>query len=83
MIACVAGSIFMIMAWLADALLERRSFGILGNMLILIIGAFAGVFLLAQIGAAPTQRHFMHAVLVCSVTAVLLLVISAALRRTY
>lgn len=81
LIGCIGGAIFLILAWFADVLLERISFGVILNTLILIAGAVLGLFLLVQIDMAPTQKHYMHAVFACGVSAVLLLVALASMRR--
>jgi uncharacterized membrane protein YeaQ/YmgE (transglycosylase-associated protein family) len=37
--------------WLAGMFTQRKGFGVLGNMIVGVIGAFVGVFLLRFVGA--------------------------------
>lgn len=80
-ICSLFGGIFLIMAWLADVLMERISFGVIWNTIILVAGAVAGLFLLVQTGFAPTQKAYMHAVFACLSTAMAFLVLVASFRR--
>jgi uncharacterized membrane protein YeaQ/YmgE (transglycosylase-associated protein family) len=81
MIAMLGGAIAMIMAFLADVLLKGRSYGLIGNGVIMVIGAVAGLFLLSVIDYAPTRRVYMHAVFGCLMSAIAMLVAAAALKR--
>jgi uncharacterized membrane protein YeaQ/YmgE (transglycosylase-associated protein family) len=81
MIAMLGGAVAMVMAFVADIMLKSRSYGMIGNGLIMVIGAIAGLFLLSVVDFAPTRRIYMHAVFACLVSAVLLLLAAAAVRR--
>lgn len=83
LIACIAGSIFLVAAWFTDVLLEKLSFGVIGNTIILFIGAIIGLFILVHAGYPPTQRQFMHAIFACAFSAMVFLTLVAAMRRSY
>ncbi len=81
MILSIGGAIFLIMAWFADALLERISFGVILNTIILAVGSAIGLFALVQLDMAPTQKNYMHAILACFASSAMLLVILSLFRR--
>ena len=80
-IVVLGGGIFMIMAFLADMLMQRLSFGIVGNALLMLIGAVLGLAALVHLGMPPTRRDWMVALLVCGVSSVSVLITLAALKR--
>ncbi|MCL5980390.1 MAG: GlsB/YeaQ/YmgE family stress response membrane protein [Gammaproteobacteria bacterium] len=62
--------------WLAGVIVKGRGFGILGDIVIGIIGAFLGGFLLIAFGLAGlVGAGVISAILVATVGAVILLVI--------
>ena len=80
-IALMGGSVFMIMAWLADVLMQQLSFGVIGNMILLICGAILGLAIMVWIGMPPTRRDFLPALFACGISAILMLVVFAAVKR--
>ena len=80
-IALIGGSVFMIMAWLADVLMEKLSFGVIGNMILLICGAILGLAIMVWIGMPPTRRDFLPALIASGIGATLVLVVFAAMKR--
>jgi uncharacterized membrane protein YeaQ/YmgE (transglycosylase-associated protein family) len=81
-ISAMSGAVFMIMAWLADLLMEQRSFGVVLNTILLAIGAVLGLAGLAWLEIPPTRKDFLPALFACGVSAVVFLVALAAMKRT-
>jgi uncharacterized membrane protein YeaQ/YmgE (transglycosylase-associated protein family) len=80
-ILAMAGAIFLILAWLTDILMERLSFGIIVNTLVMMAGAFLGLAVMVWLGFPPTRRDFLPAVFVCGTSGVLMLMLLAAFKR--
>ncbi len=81
MIAFTGGGTLMIFAYLMDVLMERFSFGIIMNGVLMLAGVVAGLVILHLYGWPPRRQEFMHALFFCSITAVTLLVAAASLKR--
>ena len=69
-----------IAGWLAGKIVRGFGFGLLWNIVIGIIGAFVGVWLLTKIGFRPASG-FVGSVVNATIGAVVLLVIIGLLRR--
>lgn len=68
--------------WLAGVIVKGRGFGILGDIVIGIIGAFLGGFLLIAFGLAGLAgAGVISAILVATVGAVILLVIVKIIKK--
>ena len=68
--------------WLAGVIVKGRGFGILGDIVIGIIGAFLGGFLLIAFGLAGlVGAGVISAILVATVGAVILLVIVKIIKK--
>ena len=80
-ISGMAFGVFLIMAWLADLLLAKLSFGILANTGLLMAGAMLGFALMVWAGYPPTRRFYLIPIFVCGTTAFSLLIVFASLRR--
>jgi uncharacterized membrane protein YeaQ/YmgE (transglycosylase-associated protein family) len=81
MIVMLGGGVTLLVAFVADMILKGRSYGIIGNSIILIAGAILGLFLLTVVDFAPNRRFYMHAVFGCLLSAVVILLGAVALRR--
>lgn len=73
--------LFMIVAWLTDELMERLSFGIIINTILLLSGAVLGLLALSWFGMSPTRQNYLFALFFCFVTAIVALLIPAAFKR--
>ncbi len=80
-IAALAFGVFLIVSWMTDMLMERLSFGIILNMILLMIGAVLGLIALGYFGMSPTRKDYLFAVFACLVSAVVVLLIPASLKR--
>jgi uncharacterized membrane protein YeaQ/YmgE (transglycosylase-associated protein family) len=80
-IAAMAGSVFLIMAWLTDILMERLSFGVIMNTLLMAFGAALGLMALVWLDMAPTRRDYLPAIFACGLSAILTLMLLAAFKR--
>ena len=69
-----------IAGWLAGKLVRGFGFGLLWNVVIGIIGAFIGVWLLTKLGLQPASG-FLGSIVNATIGAVVLLVIIGLLRR--
>jgi uncharacterized membrane protein YeaQ/YmgE (transglycosylase-associated protein family) len=69
-----------IAGWLAGKLVRGFGFGLLWNVIIGIIGAFIGVWLLTRLGLQPASG-FLGSIVNATIGAVVLLVIIGLLRR--
>ena len=68
--------------WLAGVIVKGRGFGVLGDIVIGIIGAFLGGFLLIAFGLAGlVGAGVISAILVATVGAVILLVIVKIIKK--
>lgn len=79
----MSSGIFLIMAWLADLLMQRLSFGVILNTVLLMIGAALGFAILVWLGMPPTRRDYLTAVFVCGTTGFVLLMALASMKRSY
>lgn len=79
----MASGIFMIMAWLADLLMERLSFGVILNTILLMVGAVLGFAILVWLGMPPTRRDYLTAVFVCGMSGFVFLMALASLKRAF
>jgi len=52
---CILLVVGGIAGWIAGLLLSRRSFGLVGNLVVGIIGSFLGRFVLGLLGFQPTS----------------------------
>jgi uncharacterized membrane protein YeaQ/YmgE (transglycosylase-associated protein family) len=69
-----------IAGWLAGQIVRGFGFGLLWNMLIGIVGALVGVWLLQQLGFMPFSG-FIGSIVNATIGAVILLVIVGFIRR--
>jgi len=69
-----------IAGWLAGKLVRGFGFGLLWNIVIGIIGAFIGVWLLSQLGGTPFTG-FIGSIINATIGALVLLFIVGAVRR--
>ena len=79
----MSSGIFMIMAYFADVLMEKLSFGIILNTVLLMVGAMLGFAILVWLGMPPTRRDYLTAVFVCGLTGFILLMALASVRRAF
>lgn len=77
----MSSGIFMIMAWLADLLMARLSFGVMLNTILLMIGAVIGFAVLVFLGMPPTRRDYLTAVFVCGTSGFVFLMLLASMKR--
>lgn len=77
----MSSGIFMIMAWLADVLMDHLSFGVILNTILLMFGAMLGFALLVWLGMPPTRRNYLPAVFVCGMSGFVLLMALASIKR--
>ncbi len=82
LVGSVAGALFVIMAWIADVLMERLSLGVLMNVVVMALGAFIGLFVLVMAGFPPTRNDLLPALFSCGLGAIVALVGAASLKRT-
>jgi uncharacterized membrane protein YeaQ/YmgE (transglycosylase-associated protein family) len=69
-----------IAGWLAGKLVRGFGFGLIWNIVIGIIGAFIGVWLLNQLHVSPAEG-FLGSIVNATIGAVVLLVIIGLIRR--
>jgi uncharacterized membrane protein YeaQ/YmgE (transglycosylase-associated protein family) len=69
-----------IAGWLAGQLVRGFGFGLLWNIIIGIVGAFIGVWLLTQLGFVPFAG-FVGSIVNSVIGAVILLIIAGFIRR--
>ena len=69
-----------IAGWLAGKIVRGFGFGLIWNIVIGIVGAFVGVWLLTQLGAVPF-RGFFGSIVNATIGAVVLLFIVGVIRR--
>jgi uncharacterized membrane protein YeaQ/YmgE (transglycosylase-associated protein family) len=69
-----------IAGWLAGQIVRGFGFGLLWNMIIGIVGAFIGVWLMTQLNVSPFMGFF-GSILNATIGAVILLVIIGLIRR--
>ena len=69
-----------IAGWLAGQIVRGFGFGILWNIIIGIVGAFIGVWLLTQLGFLPFSG-FVGSIVNATIGAVILLVIVGFIKR--
>lgn len=65
--------------WLAGLIMKGRGFGILGNILVGVVGAFVGGFLFRLLGL--DAENTLGALLMATAGAVVLLAVVGALRK--
>jgi hypothetical protein len=81
MIAFAGGGTLLIFSYMMDVLLERFSFGILMNFSLMLAGIVLGLVMLQWFGWPPNRREFLHALLFCTFTGVLMLVAACSMKR--
>jgi hypothetical protein len=79
----LAFGVFLVMAFLMDILMEHRSFGIIGNTTILMLGAIGGLVALAYFGYPPTRREYLPALFACGISSIVMLIGMAMTKRAY
>jgi uncharacterized membrane protein YeaQ/YmgE (transglycosylase-associated protein family) len=77
----MSSGIFMIMAWLADLLMERLSFGVILNTILLMVGAVLGFAIMVWLGMPPTRRDYLTAVFICGLSGFIFLMALASMKR--
>jgi uncharacterized membrane protein YeaQ/YmgE (transglycosylase-associated protein family) len=70
----------LVAGWLAGVLVKGRGFGIIGDLVVGVIGAFFGGWLFGALGAS-TGGGLLGSILVATVGAVVLLFIVRLLKR--
>jgi uncharacterized membrane protein YeaQ/YmgE (transglycosylase-associated protein family) len=70
----------LIAGWLAGTLVKGGGFGILGNIVIGIIGAFLGGFLFNLLGLS-SNGGLLGSIIVATIGAIVLLIIVRALKK--
>lgn len=78
LILCLVGGIA---GWLAALLLKGRGLGILGNIVVGILGAFFGTWLLSKLGVSVGVAGIAGDILRAFVGALLLLILIGLIRR--
>jgi hypothetical protein len=78
----VSFGVFLIMAYMIDLIMERLSFGIILNTILMFLGASLGLLCLNWLGMPPSRRDFTNALLVCGLSSVLLPLFLAAFKRS-
>jgi len=69
----------LVAGWLASVLVRGRGLGLIGNLVVGVIGAFLGGFLLRAVGLAAFG--LIGSIIQATIGAVVLLVIIKALRK--
>jgi uncharacterized membrane protein YeaQ/YmgE (transglycosylase-associated protein family) len=69
-----------IAGWLAGKIVRGFGFGLLWNVIVGIVGAFIGVWLLTRLGFVPF-RGFFGSIVNATIGAVILLIIVGLIRR--
>jgi uncharacterized membrane protein YeaQ/YmgE (transglycosylase-associated protein family) len=69
-----------IAGWLAGQIVQGFGFGLVWNIIIGIVGAFIGVWLLTQLGVMPASG-FLGSIVNATIGAVVLLVIVGLIKR--
>jgi uncharacterized membrane protein YeaQ/YmgE (transglycosylase-associated protein family) len=69
-----------IAGWLAGQIVQGFGFGLVWNIIIGIVGAFIGVWLLTQLGVMPASG-FLGSIVNATIGAIVLLVIVGLIRR--
>jgi hypothetical protein len=82
MIAFVGGGTMLVFAFMMDLLLERFSFGIVPNFVLLLGGVVLGLVALQWFGWPPNRREYLHALVFCAGCAVLVLAAAASFNRS-
>jgi uncharacterized membrane protein YeaQ/YmgE (transglycosylase-associated protein family) len=77
----LAFSAAVISGWLADVIMGQNSFGIAMNGVVMVIGAIIGLFLLKYSGFQYRASFLVVAMTCASISAVVLLLLFAFLRR--
>lgn len=70
----------IVAGWLAGQLLKGRGFGLLGNLVVGVIGAFIGGILFNLAGI--TSDNLLESLIAAVIGAVVLLLVIGALRKT-
>lgn len=70
----------LVAGWLAGQIMRGRGFGLVGNMVVGVIGAFLGGFLFALLGLQGSG--LMGSLVTALVGAIVLLLIVGAVKRT-
>jgi uncharacterized membrane protein YeaQ/YmgE (transglycosylase-associated protein family) len=72
----------LIAGWLAGQLVKGGSFGLIGDIIVGVIGALIGGFLLPKVGVGSLVANaFINSVIVATIGAVILLLVLKLLRR--
>lgn len=71
----------LVAGWAAGEVMRGRGFGLLGNIVVGIIGAFIGGFLFGLLGISA-EGSFIGSVITAFLGAVVLLALVGAVRRT-
>lgn len=69
----------LIAGWLGSVVVRGRGLGLLGNLVVGVVGAFLGGYVLAAVGLVPFG--LLGEIIQATVGAIVLLVIIKALRR--
>jgi uncharacterized membrane protein YeaQ/YmgE (transglycosylase-associated protein family) len=70
-----------IAGWLAGQIVRGTGFGLIGDILIGIVGAFIGSWLLGQLGVAVPGGPILASIITATIGAVVLLLIIRLVRR--
>ena len=70
----------LVAGWLAGVLVKGGGFGLVGDLIVGVIGAFVGGWLFTMFGA-PAGGGILGSILVATVGAIVLLVIVRVLKR--
>lgn len=69
----------IVAGWLAGQLLKGRGYGLVGNLIIGVIGAFVGGFLFNLVGI--TSDNLLESLITATVGAIVLIVVIRTLRK--
>ncbi len=71
----------LIAGWLAGKLMRGVGFGLIGDIIVGIVGAFIGSWLFGYLGMAPIGGFWINAIITSLVGAVILLFVIGLVRR--
>jgi uncharacterized membrane protein YeaQ/YmgE (transglycosylase-associated protein family) len=77
------GVIAMMTAWIADNVMEKFAFGIIGNTLLLLAGMTLGLYAMGSYGIVPSRLTIMTAVPAAAAGAVAVLLLACSIKRYF
>ena len=71
----------LIAGWLAGKIMRGSGFGLVGDIIVGIVGAFIGSWLFSYVGIAPIGGFWINAIITSLVGAVILLFVIGLIKR--